>query len=223
MKLIIPDIITATAVKTARVYVFITQLFIDDVPCRQQYEHSAWAKKNLFSSTGYWVKELWSNSSMTDRCSSVQHKLISLKCRLAAISCACYDWGIYISSHLWCNGICTWFQVAKTQMAMQVVDTTNVTRIYSSRDLAALFRLEASAMNIENSELIPSLKCTALVHRVVHSDKILSEILEGQSKRWIAKISRHEDAVEKNTDEDLSRIVFRSKHTEYVFQFFFCT
>ena len=93
-------------------------------------------------------------------------------------------------------------------MAMQVVDTTNVTRIYSSRDLAALFRLEASAMNIENNELIPSLKCTALVHRVVHSDKILSEILEGQSKRWIAKISRHEDAVEKNTDEDLSRIVF---------------
>ncbi len=108
-------------------------------------------------------------------------------------------------------------------MAMQVVDTTNVTRIYSSRDLAALFRLEASAMNIENNELIPSLKCTALVHRVVHSDKILSEILEGQSKRWIAKISRHEDAVEKNTDEDLSRIVFRSKHKEYVFKFFFCT
>ena len=92
-------------------------------------------------------------------------------------------------------------------MAMQVVDTTNVTRIYSSRDLAALFRLEASVMDFENVDFRPSLTSTAVVDRVVHSDKILSMVLGGQSKPWIAKLSRHEDAVEKNTEEDLSRIV----------------
>lgn len=101
---------------------------------------------------------------------------------------------------------------------MQVVDTTNVTRIYSSRDLAALFRLEAPAPPVFSSEsdtawLADSHSKSSLcnvssrVKSVIEGDHILTKVLEGQSKQWITKIGRHQDAVQRNQDEDLSRKV----------------
>lgn len=115
-------------------------------------------------------------------------------------------------------------QVAKEQMAMQVVDTTNVTRIYSSRDLAALFRLEAP----DPPELSPLLCSEDSIHgkpdaystskigprmkTIIEKDPILSNVLEGQSSLWITKIGKHQDAVRKNSDDDLSRIVQQWKY-----------
>ena len=113
-----------------------------------------------------------------------------------------------------------YLQVAKEQMAMQVVDTTNVTRIYSSRDLAALFRLEASTpaqhpdsglTEDENSVFKSSLR----VRQVINEDNVLSTVLQGQSKIWITKIGRHQDAVEKNPEEDLSRSKFRQSLEQF--------
>ena len=108
-------------------------------------------------------------------------------------------------------------QVNKAQLAKSVVDDTNVTRLFSSRDLQALFRLEHPDPICEDEleQCAPKLDMSA--KRVIEGtneadekvegkgDDVMKAVLTGLNRRWVVKVKRHDDACEEDNSEELTK------------------
>eukprot|EP00960_Hanusia_phi_P059429 764163-Hanusia_phi.AAC.4 len=94
-------------------------------------------------------------------------------------------------------------QVSKVQVSRQVVDDTNVARIYTSRDLDELFRLSIPETSPqEGPEISQSAEKAVISGQIV--DNVLLNVLKGDGKLWISKIGRHDDAIEEDNTEELT-------------------
>ncbi len=108
-------------------------------------------------------------------------------------------------------------QVNKAQLAKSVVDDTNVTRLFSSRDLQALFRLEHPDPISEDEleQWAPKLDISAKrviegTHEVDEKveekgDDVMKAVLTGLNRRWVVKVKRHDDACEEDNSEELTK------------------
>ena len=126
-------------------------------------------------------------------------------------------------------------QVNKSQLSKSVVDDTNVTRLFSSRDLEELFRLEHPPPIPEQEVRESSVACVAITDaqacqvdayapkldvsakNVIEGrglqgellegggDKVIASVLRGPRKNWVVKVKRHEDAVEEDNSEELTK------------------
>jgi len=89
--------------------------------------------------------------------------------------------------------------VSKAQLAKQVVDKTSVTRMFTSKDLEEMFRLDLPEDPNADPEVNDSAK------RAIKGDKVLNAILASPSAAWIHKVSRHDDATDKDDSEELTK------------------